>query len=80
MLLRRVNVVAVNMTTMIVTPERGLLLLPTTPAIYPATAAKRKPAVKIIIKDKMAGSNNPEISHTMKNIGIPIAKLVIATG
>ena len=62
-----------------VTPERGLLLLPTTPAMYPATAENRKPAVKIITRDRIAGSNSPEISHTMKNIGTAIAMLVIAT-
>ena len=63
---------------MIVTPESGLLLLPTIPAIYPATAANKNPAVKIIIKDKNAGKNKPDIIHTMKNIGIAIAALVMA--
>ncbi len=32
-----------------VTPEMGLLELPTNPAIYPATAEKRKPATSIRI-------------------------------
>ena len=70
--------VAVRITTIIVTPESGLLLLPTIPAIYPATAAKRKPAVNIISKERIAGSNKPETIHTMKNIGIAIAALVMA--
>ena len=69
---------AVKITTIIVTPESGLLLLPTIPAIYPATAANRNPAVKIIINDNMAGNNNPETIHTIKNIGIAIAALAIA--
>ena len=46
--------------------------------MYPATAAKRKPAVNIISKERIAGSNRPEIIHTIKNIGIAIAALVMA--
>ena len=34
--------------------------------------------MNIISKERMAGSNRPEIIHTMKNIGIAIAALVMA--
>ena len=77
-LFNNAKVVAVRITTIIVTPESGLLLLPTIPAIYPATAANRNPAVKIMTSDSIAGSSSPETSHTMKNMGTAIAALVTA--
>ena len=48
-LLTMAKVVAVSITTMIVTPESGLLLLPTIPAIYAAIAENKNAIITIDI-------------------------------
>ena len=68
-----------NKIVAIVTPEIGLLDEPTTPAIYAATAEKRKPNINITNDKIIADVQEPIIPKYVRAIGISIAIIAIKT-